>query len=191
MFNRGYLFQYLFQRGVESKIKNLRIDGTTTHPLWDRLAFNQWRDEIYGGRIRFFICSAAALDIHLQEMMQVCYINQYLFIRRVRLFFAFRCCKAMGRPNAWALRFSRGLVKALWVTSGVFYPGQVGDNIWWLTQSSPHSDFCLESVPEMEADARGDPPRGEILLRGPGLAKGYFRREQQTNEVFTEGGWWG
>lgn len=46
------------------------------------------------------------------------------------------------------------------------------------------TEFCLESLPEMGYNATADPPRGEILLRGPGVFAGYFKDQAKTAETF-------
>eukprot|EP00894_Picocystis_sp_ML_P003804 jgi/Pico_ML_1/54321/g4686.t1 len=53
----------------------------------------------------------------------------------------------------------------------------------------PCIEFMLESVPEMDYDALGDTPRGEICLRGPALFSGYYKQEKATSEVMDSNGW--
>lgn len=35
----------------------------------------------------------------------------------------------------------------------------------------------------MDYDARGDPPRGEILIRGTGLFQGYYKDKTETESA--------
>lgn len=51
----------------------------------------------------------------------------------------------------------------------------------------PIVDVCLESVPEMGYDALASTPRGEICIRGKCLFSGYYKREDLTKEVITDG----
>ncbi|KAJ3371166.1 long-chain fatty acid-CoA ligase [Allomyces arbusculus] len=54
---------------------------------------------------------------------------------------------------------------------------------------------CLElkfvDVPEMDYKSRvpGQPPLGEIWVRGPSVTKGYFKRVEETRDAFTDDGW--
>ncbi|GFE55099.1 AMP-binding enzyme domain-containing protein [Babesia ovis] len=50
--------------------------------------------------------------------------------------------------------------------------------------------FKLRSIPEMEYDARGNPPRGELLVKGSGFMLGYLRRPEETAEVLDAEGWY-
>lgn len=51
----------------------------------------------------------------------------------------------------------------------------------------PNIDVCLESVPEMNYDALGSKPQGEICIRGKTLFSGYYKREDLTKEVLVDG----
>ena len=39
----------------------------------------------------------------------------------------------------------------------------------------PLLTFRLEAVPEMGYDPMADPPRGEIIIKGPVVFQGYFK----------------
>ncbi len=53
----------------------------------------------------------------------------------------------------------------------------------------PCLEFRLEGVPEMNYDATGSPPRGEVCLRGASLFSGYYKQEDKTAEVVDAEGW--
>lgn len=50
--------------------------------------------------------------------------------------------------------------------------------------------FKLKSIKEMEYDARGNPPRGELLLKGRGFMLGYLAKPELTSEVIDSDGWY-
>ena len=41
----------------------------------------------------------------------------------------------------------------------------------------------LESIPDMGYDAQADPPRGELLLKGPGVFAAFHKQPELTDEV--------
>ena len=41
----------------------------------------------------------------------------------------------------------------------------------------------LESIPDMNYDALGEPPQGEVLMRGPAVFSAYHKRDDLTAEV--------
>ncbi|ELP94969.1 long-chain-fatty-acid--CoA ligase, putative [Entamoeba invadens IP1] len=47
----------------------------------------------------------------------------------------------------------------------------------------------LRDVPELNYLTSSHPPRGELLIRGPPVSKGYFKRPEETKQGFTEDGW--
>ncbi|GFF62751.1 acetyl-CoA synthetase-like protein [Aspergillus lentulus] len=50
-------------------------------------------------------------------------------------------------------------------------------------------EIKLVGVPESGYSTKYDPPQGEILIRGPSLATGYYKNELETTEAFTTDQW--
>lgn len=61
-------------------------------------------------------------------------------------------------------------------------PGVVGVPV-------PSTESKLVDYPEANYFSTNNPPQGEIWIRGPAISKGYFKREKETKETFTEDGW--
>lgn len=51
----------------------------------------------------------------------------------------------------------------------------------------PVIDVRLKSVPKMSYDAFGNPPRGEVCIRGEMVFSGYYKHGDLTNEVLIDG----
>lgn len=54
---------------------------------------------------------------------------------------------------------------------------------------------CIEikliDVPEAGYKATGNPPQGEVCIRGPSVTKGYYKRPDLNSDetIFTQDGW--
>ena len=53
----------------------------------------------------------------------------------------------------------------------------------------PSVKFKLVDRPELGYLTTDDPPRGEVYIKGNTVFKGYFRRNDLTQEVMTDDGW--
>ncbi|OHT04328.1 AMP-binding enzyme family protein [Tritrichomonas foetus] len=49
------------------------------------------------------------------------------------------------------------------------------------------ADLKFRRVPGMQYDPQGNPPSGEIMIRGPGLFKEYYKEPEMTKEVMFDG----
>jgi len=56
---------------------------------------------------------------------------------------------------------------------------------------SPSIEIKFLDVPDAGYLATNDPPQGEILLRGPSVTSGYYKRDDLNNDetIFTKDGW--
>lgn len=55
----------------------------------------------------------------------------------------------------------------------------------------PSIEIKLKDVPEANYLSTNNPPQGEVLVRGPSLIQGYFKRDDLNNDdtIFTKDGW--
>ncbi|CAO1629069.1 unnamed protein product [Parajaminaea phylloscopi] len=53
----------------------------------------------------------------------------------------------------------------------------------------PSIEIKLKDVPDAGYFSTNDPPQGEVLIRGPAVTKGYFKREETTKETIDSDGW--
>ena len=55
----------------------------------------------------------------------------------------------------------------------------------------PSVEIKLKDVPEAGYLSTNNPPQGEVLIRGPSVIKGYYKRDDLNNDenIFTKDGW--
>eukprot|EP01071_Lankesteria_metandrocarpae_P012614 Lankesteria_metandrocarpae@DN6096_c0_g1_i1.p1 len=157
--DKPFLVQYLFNLGIATKVANFRQRAATTHSLWDTLVFNKTKNFL-GGRLRYMVVGGAPLAPEIQERMAVIF-----------------CCPLL---EGYGLTESMGAT-FIQIPSDCI-KGSVGGIL-------PCNEFKLRSVPHMDYNTTDDPPRGELLLRGKGLFKGYFRNAEACESVIDSEGW--
>ncbi|PVF91369.1 acetyl-CoA synthetase-like protein [Serendipita vermifera] len=114
-----------------------------------------------GGRLRYVLSGGAAISIETQEFLSLALVKVL---------------------QGYGLTESCGTVCILPPEFLTF--GPVGLPV-------PSVEIKLIDVPEAGYKAQGNPPQGEILVRGNSITSGYYKRDDLNNDrsIFTEDGW--
>jgi long-chain acyl-CoA synthetase len=129
-------------------------------PLWNLLVFRKFRS-LVGSRLMVILSGGAPLSKETHEFIRVCF----------------------GCPIIQGYGLTETSAGA--TIQSIFHPFQtsvVGPPI-------PCAEIKLRSVLDMGYSVDHIPPRGEILVRGPAVSKGYFKRDQLSEESFFDDGW--
>eukprot|EP01055_Gregarina_sp_Pseudo9_P005227 Gregarina_sp_Pseudo_9__5226@NODE_583_length_2551_cov_101_484873_g550_i0_p1_GENE_NODE_583_length_2551_cov_101_484873_g550_i0NODE_583_length_2551_cov_101_484873_g550_i0_p1_ORF_typecomplete_len703_score190_93AMPbinding/PF00501_28/9_5e84AMPbinding_C/PF13193_6/0_011Cas9_C/PF18525_1/0_29_NODE_583_length_2551_cov_101_484873_g550_i03082416 len=151
--------QALFNQGLKTKINRRRNVSATTHRVWDNVVFPKIR-AMMGGQLRGMICGGAPLDPIILERMEA--------------FFAVPLMQGYGLSESFGPCFLMHPYDAM--------AGPIG-GVW------PDIEFKLVSVPELNYFVSDKPARGELCLRGPGIAVGYFKNPTETTAAWDDQGW--
>nr|AND95617.1 Long-chain acyl-CoA synthetase [Chromera velia] len=156
----------LFNSALNAKLKAVRADGTTTHSFWDKIVFSKTKQAL-GGRVRYCLTGAAPMSADVQEFLKCCF-----------------CCPLFEGYGSTETVCCGGMTYARDPKVGT-----VGGPV-------PSVEAKILGIPEMnyspsDLDHEGNPtPRGELLLRGPSVFKGYFQAPDKTAEALDEAGWY-
>ncbi|KAG0374601.1 hypothetical protein BGX24_010187 [Mortierella sp. AD032] len=156
---KGGLAAYLFNRAYATKKDNLRR-GILEHALWDRLVFGSIRARL-GGKVKHIVSGSAPISPDVIDFLRIC--------------FSADVYEGYGQTEQAA-----GLSMSY---RGDLTPGQVGP-----------PQLCVEvklrDIPSMNYTSKDQPlPRGEIMLRGNSVFKGYYKSPKQTEETLDSDGW--
>ncbi|XP_078169792.1 long chain acyl-CoA synthetase 4-like [Carex rostrata] len=156
----GLLKKTLFNFSLNHKLGGMRsgVGHEKASPFCDKLVFSKVKEGL-GGRVRFIVSGAAPLSKHVEE-----------FLRVVSCAFMLQ---GYGLTETCAGSF-------ISIPNQMQMLGTVGPPL-------QHTEVRLESVPEMEYDALGNTPRGEVCIRGKTLFSGYYKREDLLKEVMIDG----
>ncbi|KAI8824958.1 uncharacterized protein EV422DRAFT_564316 [Fimicolochytrium jonesii] len=157
---KGGLAATLFNKAYAAKKANL-ASGTVKHFLWDKIVFGKVRARL-GGRVRLILTGAAPLSADVMDFLRICFSATVL--------------QGYGATETSGASTSTDLLD---VTSG-----HIGG-------PSPICEVKLVDVESMGYTVKDQPfPRGEILIRGNNIFKGYYQSQEKTDEVLTSDGWY-
>lgn len=123
--------------------------------LWDAIIFKPIRS-ILGGRIRFILCGGAPLSNDTQRFVNIC----------------------MGAPVGQGYGLTETCAGATFSEYDDPTAGRVGPPL-------PCGYIKLESWEDGGYRVSDSPmPRGEVVVGGLSITKGYFKNEAKTNEVY-------
>jgi len=140
-------------------LKEMSLRVNESTPILDYFIFRIFRENL-GGKVRIAVSAGAPLSE-----------ETHWFIRTVFV---------------WPVVQIYGLTETC--GAGAFLPlehtstGRVGAPL-------PSVELKLKDIPDMNYFSDHSPPQGEVWIRGPSVASGYFNNEEKTKESFKEGGW--
>lgn len=137
---------------------NLGFKQKDAAPLADLLAFRKIKDRL-GGRIRLIISGGAPLSSEVEEFLRV------------------TCCAFV--VTGYGLTETCGPT-TLGFPDEMCMIGTVGT-------VGVYNELRLEEVPEMGYNPLGDPPRGEVCVRGKTVFASYYKNPELTAESFKDG----
>jgi len=164
----GGMKKKLFDAAIATKTKNLLATGQLTHSFYDHLIFNKIKKGLGMDCLRSMVSGSAPLSKTV--------MNFY------RVMLGISVVEGYGQTeNAACCTVS--------LPDDMMTSGHVG-------VPNAAVEVVLADVAEMgyyhtDTDHKGQPcqGRGEILVRGPTVFKGYYKQPEKTKETIDEDGW--
>lgn len=152
--------RWLLDKGLAAKTANLNATGAVRHGCYDMLLFGKAAGML-GGNVRQMITGSAPIDKQVLDFLKIC----------------FSC------PIQEGYGLTESSASGALMTPDDMITGHVGG-------PSEVCKFRIKSLPEMEYLVTDKPyPRGEVLLKGENIFKGYFKNPGKTSEAFDHDGW--
>lgn len=151
---------FLVQGKVDSAIKTQTANvraGRARDAGLDKKIFSKMQETL-GGEVKYFTTGASKILPTLSEWMKVCF-DAYM-------------AEGYGLTESYGCAI---LQEAEWNTFG-----DVGAPLCC-------TEIRLQDVPDFGYSSKGDPPRGELCLRGINIMRGYYKDEEQTAQELKEG----
>ncbi|KAF1319370.1 Long-chain-fatty-acid-coa ligase, partial [Globisporangium splendens] len=157
----GSVKKFLFDQAFAAKQAAMQVDpGCLAHGFWDPLVFNKIK-MLIGGRVRLMMNGSAPLSQEVKAFIQI--------------IFGCHVLEGYGLTETSAGLTCSRIEIPIGTHVGIPIPGL---------------QVRLEDVRDMNYTSDDTPlPRGEILVRGRNVFKGYFKQPELTTEVLDADGW--
>ncbi|PHH59025.1 hypothetical protein CDD81_3938 [Ophiocordyceps australis] len=154
----------LSRQAVSTKLANMRAppgQASNKHFLYDRIWTPKVRAAVGLSRTHSMISGSAQLDPEVQEFLRAAFSTNF--------------AQGFGMTETYAA----GTIQL----NDDYSLGNVGPPV-------ACAEICLQSVPDLEYSVNDKPnPRGELLMRGPHIFRGYFKNEEETKRTLEPDGW--
>ncbi|KXN74686.1 acetyl-CoA synthetase-like protein [Conidiobolus coronatus NRRL 28638] len=154
------LGKYIFNRALNEKMKNYKEGKGVHHVFWDNLIFNKVKVQL-GGRVEKMITGSAPIKGEILDFLTV------VFGADIR-----ECYGSTESCSVISITRPRDLNKE--------HVGPI----------SPYMEFKLRDVPEMGYFTNSVQPKGEIMIKGANIVKGYYKNEQKWRDSVDEDGFY-
>jgi long-chain acyl-CoA synthetase len=152
--SKSSIVQGVFKRAYAQKKKQL--ERGQNEPFYDWLLFDMVRTKLLGGKIRFCLSGGGPLSKETQQFMNI-----------------FFCCPV---GQGYGLTETCGAATIVWPNDKTY--GRVGAPITCC-------EIKLVDWEEGGYTVNDEPnPRGEVVLSGAHISKGYFMDKEKTDEVY-------
>lgn len=149
---------------INTKMANMKLptgQASNKHFLYDRIWTKKVRAAVGLDRVHTMVSGSAQLDPDVHTFLRAAFGNDFV--------------QGFGMTETYAV----GIVQY----RNDYSTGNLGAIM-------PYLEACLESVPDLEYTVHDKPnPRGELLLRGPVVFKGYYKNEEETKKSLEPDGW--
>ena len=152
----------LYKFAFSRKLGNMKkgYRQSQAAPLMDKIIFSKIKARL-GGNVRLMISGGAPLAPHVETFLRVA-----------------MCCPVVQ---------GYGLTETA-AASFVAVPDDM-EMMSTIGVPFPSIEYRLEAVPEMNYYPSSNPPRGEVIVRGPSVFSGYYKDEKQTNGAIDKDGY--
>jgi long-chain acyl-CoA synthetase len=154
----------LSKRVIETKKASMKLppgQAHNRHFLYDRIWTPKVKAAVGLNRAHTMVSGSAQLDPDVQEFLGAAFAVNFL--------------QGFGMTETYACGTAQ--LKDDFSTGNIGPPGMA-------------LEVCLESVPEFDYTVQDKPyPRGELLVRGPVIFKGYHKNEEETKKTLEADGW--
>ena len=151
---------WLVNKGLAAKRANYAANGAVTSGCYDKLIFKKVK-MMLGGNVRCMVTGSAPIDKQVVDFLKICF-----------------CC-----PIVEGYGLTESAAASCFMDTADPVTGHVGGPVESLK-------IRLRDLPDMNYLSTDEPyPRGEVLMKGPSIFQGYYKREDKTAECFDAQGW--